>query len=129
MSGFDHDAWMQRGAERQEVVADAARQAYDYVDRQQAVGDNEALIRLSIAVLTAVLERQTKRPIDQSFDTVLKRKAEQLLGHMAKKAQSEFESDAMALALAQQLLESGTNKIISDLGMWESDTFREKVES
>lgn len=125
MSDFDHDAAMQRGAERQEVVEAALREAYDFVDRQQTVGDNEALIRLSVAVLMGILERQNKRPIDPALDAALKRKAEEFLGLLAGKSKSEFESDAMALALAKKLLDSGTGKILTDMGIWESQTFRE----
>ena len=123
--GFDHDAAMKRGAERQQLIEAAEREAYGFADRQQTVGDNEALIRLAIAVLRALLERQVKRPFDAAFEEVVSRKAEELFVQMAKHSRSEFEQDAMALKLAQKLLDAGTSKVFSDLGMWESKTFQE----
>jgi hypothetical protein len=125
MSGFNHDAAMRRGAERQKAVESASNEVYDFVDRQEAIGHNEALVRLSSAILTIILERQNKGPLDMAFDPRLRRKAEILLDVLAKKSQSTFESDAMALTLAKQLLESGTSKILSDVSTWESETFRE----
>lgn len=120
---FNHDAWMMRSAERQGVIEEAAREAHEYVDSQQSVGDNEAYIRLSTALLTVLGERQEKRPFDQKLDEIMKRKAADFYEKMAAASQSEFEADAMALALAKKFLESGTSQVLSDLGIWESNTF------
>lgn len=125
MSGFNHDAAMQRGAERQEAVETALAVAHAFADRQQTVGRDEALIRLSGAVLMRLLERQNKRPINHALDVVLTREAEALTQALEEESKSKPESDAMALVLAKQLLESGTSKIVSDMGMWESGAFRE----
>lgn len=125
MSGFDHDAAMKRGVKRQEAVDHALREAHEYVDRQQTAGDNEVLIRLAVAVLLGIVDRQPKVPTDPGLDAILKRKASELLEGLTKESQSEYEDDGMALALAKKLLDSGTSKIISNMGLWESKTFRE----
>src|SRR4051812_41834896 len=120
MTAFDHDAAAARGAERQQAVEEVSREALDWMDSQQMVGDNEALIRFAFAVLGTVLARQESRPIDPALEAILKRKAGEYYDRFAAFAKSGHESDAMALRLAKQLLELGTNQILTDLGMWES---------
>src|SRR5579872_7132866 len=112
MSSFDHDAAMERGAQRQRIVEEVVREAYDYVDRQQDVGNNEAKIRLSFAVIAAILGRQEKRSFDPALDALYKKKAEEYCRVLAKASESEHESDVMALRLAKDLFDGGTSTIL-----------------
>lgn len=128
MSGFDHDAAMQRGAERQQLVEKELHTLFELMENSTAPAPAKDLF-LVFELLKLLHGDEWKMPNstirDEQRYSAIPAAASVARRHLARHAKSSEEYNHMLLDLAKKMLDNATSRVTSNFGMWESQTFRE----
>ena len=126
MSNFDHDAAMQRGAARQEVIDYAFGQVHEVVEEKIGECDSTtALIRASQILINATGPTGYYASLPPESQHELSAQLGFILGDVRQAGISGQERRMIILELARKLLDEATAEISREFSKWESDYFRD----